>query len=47
MFPAPKANEAFDEQGNALDKVAVDKRATAFINELLWCVEAGKRMATK
>lgn len=47
MFPAPRAHEAFDEKGNALDKAAVDKRATAFINELLWCVEAGKRMAAK
>ncbi len=44
MFPTPKAHELFDAQGNAVDKTAVDKRATNFINELLWCIEAKKRM---
>ena len=47
MFPTPKAHDAFDEQGNALDKAAVDKRATNFINELLWCMEAKMKMETK
>lgn len=45
MFPCPKAQEAFDEKGNATDKAKTDKRAATFINELLWCVEATKRMA--
>lgn len=44
MFPVPKVQEAFDEAGLPADKVAMDKRATGFIKELLWCVEAKKRM---
>ncbi len=44
MFPVPKAPEAFDENGNPKDKAATDKRAANFINELLWCIEAGIRM---
>jgi len=45
MFPVPKAQEAFDEQGNAVDKVSTDKRAHTFIGELLWCIEAKSKMA--
>jgi len=45
MFPVPKAQDAFDENGNPADKAATDKRASVFISELLWCVEAKKRMA--
>ncbi|ABG59012.1 NADPH-dependent FMN reductase [Cytophaga hutchinsonii] len=44
MFPVPKVQYAFDEQGNATDKAATDKRADAFIKELLWCIEATNRM---
>ncbi len=44
MFPVPKVQEAFDEQGNAADKAGTDKRADVFIKELLWCMEATKRM---
>lgn len=44
MFPVPKVKDAYDEQGNATDKVGTDKRAAAFIKELLWCVEANSRM---
>lgn len=44
MFPVPKVQDAFDENGNPADKVATDKRAAAFINELLWCVEAKSKM---
>ncbi|MDZ4756625.1 MAG: NAD(P)H-dependent oxidoreductase [Bacteroidota bacterium] len=44
MFPVPKAPDAFDENGNATDKAAMDKKAAAFIAELLWCMEANKRM---
>lgn len=47
MFPVPKAHDAFDELGNANDPAGVDKRATAFIQELLWCVEAKQRMEAK
>lgn len=46
MFPVPKVRETFDEKGTASDPAAVDKRAANFIKELLWCVEAGKRMST-
>ncbi|GHN00874.1 putative reductase [Cytophagales bacterium WSM2-2] len=45
MFPVPKVGESFDESGNATDKARTDKRAATFVNELLWCVEAKKRMA--
>jgi NAD(P)H-dependent FMN reductase len=44
MFPVPNVIDAFDENGNPANKEAVDKRATIFINELLWCIEAKKRM---
>lgn len=44
MFPVPKAQEAFDEKGNPTDKEKTEKRAKTFINELLWCIEAKKRM---
>lgn len=44
MFPVPKVQDAFDEQGNATDKAGTDKRADAFIKELLWCIEATDRM---
>ncbi|MFZ2906008.1 MAG: NADPH-dependent FMN reductase [Cyclobacteriaceae bacterium] len=46
MFPVPKAPVTFDEEGNASDKENTDKRATTFIQELLWCVEAKKRMSS-
>jgi NAD(P)H-dependent FMN reductase len=45
MFPVPKVQETFDEHGVPADKEAVDKRAANFIGELLWCIEATKRMA--
>lgn len=44
MFPVPNAPDSFDESGNATDKEATDKRASKFIGELLWCIEAKKRM---
>ena len=44
LYPVPKVKEAFDEQGNPSDKVVTDKRTTRFIDELLWCVEAKRRM---
>lgn len=43
-FPVPKAQDAFDENGKPIDKTDIDKRATPFINELLWCMEAKSRM---
>jgi NAD(P)H-dependent FMN reductase len=44
MFPVPKVREAFDESGKPADVAGVEKRATIFVNELLWCIEAKKRM---
>ena len=44
MFPVPKADKAFDETGTPTEKEATDKRATAFVNELLWCMEAKGKM---
>lgn len=44
VFPVPKVLESFDENGNPPDKQTADKRASRFINELLWCMEAKKRM---
>jgi len=46
MFPVPKVAEAFDEDGNAADKAGTDKRAKGFVSELLWCMEANRRMAS-
>ena len=46
MFPVPKVQDAFDENGNATDKAGTDKRAAVFLAELSWCMEAKKRMET-
>jgi NAD(P)H-dependent FMN reductase len=45
MFPMPKAQESFTEIGEATNKISTDKRAKIFIDELLWCIEAKRRMA--
>lgn len=44
MFPCPKAQEAFDEEGNAKDDAATGKRAKGFIDELMWCIKAVEAM---
>jgi NAD(P)H-dependent FMN reductase len=44
MFPVPEVSKTFDESGNPADKQKTDKRASYFINELLWCIEARRRM---
>lgn len=44
LFPVPKVHEAFDEHGVPADKAGTDKRAGAFINELVWMMEAVRRM---
>ena len=44
MFPVPKIGEAFDENGVPADAAAWEKRATSFLNELGWCMEARRRM---
>jgi len=45
MFQVAKAPGTFDEGGVPADKQATDRRASAFIKELLWCIEAKNRMA--
>lgn len=47
MFPVPKVREVFDEAGVPTDKEATEKRAAAFVKELLWCVTAKTMMAGK
>lgn len=39
MFPVANIEKSFDEKGNATDKEATDKRAAAFVGELLWYTE--------
>jgi NAD(P)H-dependent FMN reductase len=47
LFPVINVLESFDPIGIPSDKPAIDKRAHTFINELLWCIEAKKRMTDK
>jgi NAD(P)H-dependent FMN reductase len=44
MYPAPKVHDLYDENGLSFDKEATQKRAKYFIDELLWCMEAKKKM---
>ncbi|CAN5347350.1 NAD(P)H-dependent oxidoreductase [soil metagenome] len=44
MFPVIKVAETFDDSGNATDKAATDKRATVFLNELFWMINANEKM---
>jgi hypothetical protein len=47
MYPGPKVQEVYDENGTPNDAEGVNKRAKTFVDELLWCIEAGKLMAKK
>lgn len=40
MFTVPHVQDNYDEEGNALDKEHIEKRATVFIDELLWYIKA-------
>lgn len=44
MFPNPNAQENYTEDGTPVNKEATEKRAASFVNELLWFIEAMKRM---
>lgn len=44
MFPVPKIHDTFDENGEPQDPAGVNKRAAGFIKELLWFIEAKKKM---
>ncbi|MDD4673389.1 MAG: NAD(P)H-dependent oxidoreductase [Bacteroidales bacterium] len=43
-FPVPKVKNLFDENGNPTNPEDTNKRAKKYIAELLWCIEAKKRM---
>ncbi len=44
IFPVPNVQDAFDDDGNATNKEAMDKRAASFVKELLWVAEAFNKM---
>ncbi|MBC7866891.1 MAG: NAD(P)H-dependent oxidoreductase [Gloeobacteraceae cyanobacterium ES-bin-316] len=44
LFPVAMVGNSFDEYGNPSDKPGTDKRAAAFLKELLSCVEAAGKM---
>jgi NAD(P)H-dependent FMN reductase len=44
MYPVPSVIKTFDEAGIPADRAAADKRAASFIGELMWCIEATRRM---
>ncbi len=41
----PNIDQMFDENGIPSDRTSTDKRATDFLKELLWMVEAKRRMS--
>ncbi|MBA2250188.1 MAG: NAD(P)H-dependent oxidoreductase [Chitinophagaceae bacterium] len=43
-FPVPMVQDNFNEEGEPKDKPGTDKRAAAFIKELLWFTEAFSKM---
>jgi NAD(P)H-dependent FMN reductase len=43
MCPVPNAAKMLDENGGTQDP-AMEKRATNFLNELLWCIAAKQKM---
>lgn len=44
MLPVPKVQEAFAEDGTPADPEGWAKRTKAFIDELVWAIEAKRRM---
>jgi NAD(P)H-dependent FMN reductase len=44
MYMGPKVQEVYNENGIPVDKEGTKKRAKPFIDELLWCMEARKKM---
>ncbi|MBN2812829.1 MAG: NAD(P)H-dependent oxidoreductase [Bacteroidales bacterium] len=44
LHPVAEVEEVYSEQGIPADPPKAEKRASRFIMELLWCIEAGKRM---
>ncbi|MEJ8800815.1 NADPH-dependent FMN reductase [Pontibacter sp. H249] len=44
MFPVPKVASNYDEEGNPTDKEGTEKRAKSLMDEMLWCIEAKRKM---
>lgn len=44
MFPVPKVQETFDVSGIPADAESVNKRATSFVKELFWYIDASAKM---
>jgi len=47
MFPVPNVQTSFDGEGIPNEPEVIGKRASAFMNELLWCIEARRSMDLK
>ena len=45
-YHVPAVTEAFSEEGIPANQEVTDKRTTAFLETLQWCMEANSRMAT-
>ncbi|RZK58713.1 MAG: NAD(P)H-dependent oxidoreductase [Pedobacter sp.] len=46
MFPVATIEKTFDENGKPSDVEATNKRASVFVNELIWWIEAKQKMDT-
>ena len=43
-FPVPSVEANFDDNGNAMNKEITDKRASAFMKEIIWFADAFNKM---
>jgi NAD(P)H-dependent FMN reductase len=46
-FQNPNVDQAYSDDGIPADKEGTEKRAMLFLKEMLWCIEARRRMAEK
>ncbi len=46
LFLVPKVQDAYQEDGTAVNKEDAEKRAKVFIDELSWCMQACSKMKT-
>jgi NAD(P)H-dependent FMN reductase len=46
-FRVPNVEQAFDSNGDAIEKDITEKRVKPFLDEFFWCVQATKRMDDK
>ena len=44
MFPVATVEKSYDENGVPADKEGTEKRAAAFLKELVWCMDAVAKM---